>query len=60
VHDEELDLVLSRLMEFLGHRNQIVSAFAVNEVRKLGPGVRSNLDVDSLDPEPGDVPTADG
>ena len=34
VPDEELNLILVKLLEFLGHRNQIVSAFAVNEVRK--------------------------
>jgi hypothetical protein len=32
VPDEELNLVLVKMLEFLGHRNMIVSAVAFNEV----------------------------
>lgn len=32
VSDKELNLVLVQLLDFLGHRNTIVSAFAFNEV----------------------------
>ncbi|TPX13910.1 uncharacterized protein E0L32_005610 [Thyridium curvatum] len=35
VPDEELNLVLIQLLEFLGHRNQIVSACAFNEILSL-------------------------
>ncbi len=38
LQEEELILVLVKLVEFLGHRNQIVSATAVNEVRTMLPG----------------------
>jgi hypothetical protein len=33
--DEELDIILLRLVEYLGHTNQIVSAVAFNEVCSL-------------------------
>jgi len=32
VPDDELNLVLATLVEFLGHSNQIIPAIAVNEV----------------------------
>lgn len=32
VPDEELNLVLLQLLEYLGHRNMIISAFAFNEI----------------------------
>lgn len=42
VPDEELNLVLVKLLDYLGHRNMIVSAFAFNEVLSLAHFRRTN------------------
>ncbi|KAB5547104.1 protein kinase rad3, partial [Coniochaeta sp. 2T2.1] len=38
--DEELNLVLLQLLEYLGHRNMIVSAFAFNEIAAVADARR--------------------
>jgi len=42
VPDEELNLVLIKLVEFMGHRNMIVSAFSFNEVLSLAHSRKTN------------------
>lgn len=42
VPDEELNLVLIQLVEFLGHRNMIVSAFSFNEILSLAQSRKTN------------------
>lgn len=42
VSDEGLNLVLAKMLEFLGHQNPIISAVALNEITNLANYRRSN------------------